>query len=139
MESYNNTERRKHPRIVIDLPLEYHEKDKSCLHGGMVINAGEGGFLIESTRDIPVGTELSITVLFAKGNRLDDFKVVARIVWKKVCSKEDSNGKQFWRGYRYGLEFVQMSDEDRRNLTFVIGGRFEFEEILPSLSWQLRE
>jgi len=137
VESYNKTERRKYPRIVIDLPLEYQEKGESCLHGGMVINASEGGFLIESTRDIPMGKELSITVLFAKENRLDDFKVVAKIVWKKPYSKEDSNGKPFWRGYQYGLEFVQMSDEDRRNLTFVIGGRFEFEEILPSLSLQL--
>ena len=137
MESHNNKEKRKYPRVVVDLPFEYHEKDESCLYGGMVINAGEGGFLIESTRDIPVGTELTITVLFAKGNRLDDFQVVAKIVWKKLHSKEDFNGKQFWRGYQYGLEFVQMSDEDRRNLTFVIGGRFEFEEILPSLSLQL--
>jgi hypothetical protein len=135
--SYNNIERRKRPRVIVDLPIEYREKDKSCLHGGMVVNAGEGGFLIESTRDIPVGTELSITVLFLKGNRLDDFQVVAKIVWKKLHSKEDLNGKQFWRGYQYGLEFVQMSDEDRRNLTFVIGRRSEFEEILPSLSLQL--
>jgi hypothetical protein len=135
--SINNTERRKYPRVVIDLPLEYQEKHESCLHGGMIINASEGGFLIESTRDIPVGTELNINVLYLNGNRLDDFKVVAKIVWKKPCSKEDSNGKQFWKGYNYGLEFVQMSEEDRRNLTFVIGGRFEFEEIRPSLSLQL--
>jgi hypothetical protein len=135
--SYNNIERRKYPRMFINLPLEYREKDDACLRGGMVINAGEGGFLIESTRDIPVGTELSITVLFPKGYRLDDFKVVAKIVWKKPFSEEDLNGKHFWGGYKYGLAFVQMSDEDRWKLTSVIGRRFEFEDIRPSLSWQL--
>jgi hypothetical protein len=135
--AFNNRERRRYPRIIINLPLEYREKGDSCLRGGIVINAGEGGFLIESTRDIPVGTELSITVLFPKGYRLDDFKVVARIVWKKPYGKEDSQGNQSWGGYRYGLEFVQMSDEDRWKLTSVIGGRFEFEEILPSVSCQL--
>ena len=135
--AFNNRERRRYPRIIINLPLEYQEKDDSCLRGGIVINAGEGGFLIESTRDIPVGTELRITVLFPKGYRLDDFKVVERIVWKKPYRKADCQGNQFWGGYQYGLEFVQMLDEDRSKLTSVIGGRFEFEEILPSVSCQL--
>ena len=135
--SITNREKRRYPRVFIDLPLEYQDMGDSCLHGAIVVNAGEGGFLIESIRGIPVGTELSITVLYPKGFTLVDFKAVAKIVWKKPYSKEDSNGKPFWRGYQYGLEFVQMSDEDRRNLTFVIGGRFEFEEILPSLSLQL--
>jgi hypothetical protein len=94
--AFNNRERRRYPRIFISLPLEYHEKEDSCLRGGIVINASEGGFLIESTRDIPVSTELSITVLFPKGYRLDDFKVVAKIVWKKPYRKADSQGNQFW-------------------------------------------
>jgi len=67
---------------------------------------------------------------------LVDFKVVAKIVWKKPCSKEDLNGKQYWRGYQYGLEFMQISDEDRWKLTFVIGGRLESEKNPPSQSYQ---
>ena len=134
--AFNNRERRRYPRIIINLPLEYQEKDDSCLRGGIVINAGEGGFLIESTRDIPVGTELSITVLFPKGYRLDDFKVVARILWKKPYSKENLKGNQYWGGYQYGLEFIQISDEDRWKLTFLIGGRFESEKNPPSQSYQ---
>jgi hypothetical protein len=56
---------------------------------------------------------------------------MARIVWKKPYRKADWQGTQLWGGYQYGLEFVQMSDEDRWKLTSVIGARFEFEEILP--------
>ena len=135
--SSNNKERRSHPRVIIDLPLEYRDVSDSCLHGAIVVNASDGGFLVESPRDIPVGTELKITVLFPKGFRLDDLKVVAKIVWKKPYRKGDWQGKQYWGGYQYGLEFVQISDEDRWKLTSVIGGRFEFEEIPPSLSCQL--
>jgi len=135
--SFNNKERRRYPRVFIDLPLEYQDMGDSCLYGAIVVNAGEGGFLIESTRGIPVGTELSITVLYPKGFTLVDFKVVAKIVWKKPYSKEDLKGNQYWGGYQYGLEFVQISDEDRWKLTFLIGGRFESEKNPPSQSYQL--
>ena len=111
--SFNQRERRRYPRIVINLPVEYQEKDDPCLRGGMVVNAGEGGFLIESTKDIPVGAELSITVLFSKGFELANFKAVTKIVRKEPYRKEDSEGNQFWEGYQYGIEFIQILEEDR--------------------------
>jgi len=135
--SVNNRNRRRYPRIVINLPLEYQEKEEdSCLRGAMVVNAGEGGFLIESTRDMPVGTELSITLLFSREFELVDFKAVTKIVRKEPYSKENSNGNQVWEGYLYGLEFIQMLDEDRWKLNWLLGGRFEFEENFVSLFGQ---
>ena len=134
--SFNSKERRGHPRVFIDLPIEYQDMGDPCLRGAIVVNASDGGFLIEALKDISVGTELSITVLYPKGFILVDFKVVAKIVWKKPYSKEDLNGKQYWRGYQYGLEFMQISDEDRWKLTFVIGGRLESEKNPPSQSYQ---
>jgi hypothetical protein len=80
---FSNKNRRRYPRLFIDLPLEYRDMDGSCLRGAIVVNAGEGGFLIESPRDIPVGTELSMTVLYPKGFELANFKVTAKIVWKE--------------------------------------------------------
>jgi hypothetical protein len=135
--SFNNRERRRYPRIVINLPLVYQEKDGSCLRGGIAVNAGEGGFLIESTRDIPVGTELHVTVVFSKGFESANFKAVARIVWKGPCSKGDWKGNKYWEGYHYGLEFIQISDEDRCKLNYLLGDRFESEKNPPSQSYQL--
>ena len=80
--SFSNKERRKYPRFFIDLPLQYRDTNGSCLRGATLVNASEGGFLIETVRDIPVGTELSITVLYPKGFTLANFKVTAKIVWK---------------------------------------------------------
>ena len=135
--SLNNRDRRRYPRIVINLPLEYQEKEEdSCLRGAMVVNAGEGGFLIESTRDMPVGTELSITLLFSREFELTNFKAVTKIVRKEPHSKENSNGNQVWEGYLYGLEFIQMLDGDRWKLNWLLGGRFEFEENFVSLFGQ---
>ena len=127
--SFNNKERRRYPRFFIDLPLEYRDMNGSCLRGAIVVNASEGGFLIESPRDIPVGTELNITVLFPKGFELANFKVMAKIVWKEPYWKGDWKGNQYWGGYQYGLEFIQISEEDRWKLNSLLGGRFNLEQM----------
>ncbi len=127
-ESHSDRERRNHPRFIIDLPLEYRVTDGPCLRGGIVINASEGGFLIETTRDIPVGTELNVTVLFPKGFELADFKVVAKIVRKEPYRREDWKGTPFREGYQYGLEFIHISHADRLKLNSLFGGQFELEE-----------
>jgi hypothetical protein len=134
--SLDNKERRSHPRVIIALPLEYRNMDGSCLRGATLVNASDGGFLIETVRDIPVGTELSITVLYPKGFELANFKVTAKIVWKGPCWKGDWRGNKYWEGYQYGLEFIQISDEDRWKLNYLLGERFEIEEISPSLRSQ---
>ena len=134
--SSNNRERRRYPRIFIDLPVGYRAANDPCLRGAIVVNASEGGFLIEATRDIPVGTELGITVLFPKGFELTNFKVVAEIVRKEPHSKEDLKGDPYWKGYQYGLEFIQISDKDRWKVNLVLGGRFESEKNPPSQSYQ---
>ena len=133
-ESYSNRERRSYPRFIIDLPLEYRVTDGPCLRGGIVVNASEGGFLIETNRDIPVGTELNLTVLFPKGFELADFKVVAKIVWKEPYEREDWKEVPYREGYQYGLKFIQISQEDRVKLHSLLGERFEFEETFSALS-----
>ena len=110
--------------------------DGSCLRGGVLVNASEGGFLIEAVRDIPVAMELNVTVLFPKGFALANFNVVAKIVRKEPYWKEDLKGNQYWKGYRYGLELIQILDDDRWKLNLLLGGRFGSEEISPSLRSQ---
>ena len=134
--SFNKRERRRYPRFIVDLPLEYRDMDGSCLHGGVLVNASGGGFLIEAVRDVPVGTELNIAVLFPKGFELANFKVVAKIVRKEPYRKQDLKGDSYLKGYEYGLEFIQILEEDRRKLSLLLGSRFESEEISSSLRSQ---
>ena len=119
--SLNSRERRRYTRVFIDLPLEYRDMRDSRLRGAIVVNAGEGGFLIETVRSIAVGTELSIAVLFPKGFELANFKVVAKIVRKKPYWKEDSKGNRYWEGYQYGLKFIQILEENRWKLNLLLG------------------
>jgi len=133
---FGNKSRRRYLRLLIDLPLEYRDVDDSCLRGAIVVDASEGGFLIESPRDIPVGTELSVTVLYPKGFELANFKVTAKIVWKEPYWREDLKKDRSSKGYQYGLEFIPVLDEDRWKLSFLLSERFASEEISPSLCSQ---
>ena len=63
----NGKNRRKHSRVILDLPLEYRLTNIPNAHGALVVNGSEMGLLIESVKHIPVGTNLNIAVLFPKG------------------------------------------------------------------------
>jgi hypothetical protein len=103
-------EKRKHPRVSMNLPLEYRISDTPKPQAGMVINASESGLLIHSIKDMPVGTKLTIAVLFPKGFELTNFEVFAEVVWKDIQWEENRER------YQVGLKFVNILEEDHQKL-----------------------
>jgi len=83
-----------------------------------VVNASEMGLLINSVRDIVVGSKLNIAVLFPKGFQLTDFEASAEIIWKDYHREED------WEGYRYGIKFTEILEEDQRKLNQLLSDQF---------------
>jgi len=118
-----NEDRRKSPRSLMDLPLEYRVINAPFPHGGIVANASEEGLLIYSVKDMPVGTKLDIVVLFPREYELSNFEVIAEIIRKDLHWEED------WEGYEYGTKFLQIFDEDRQKLKQLLDGQFQLEEI----------
>jgi hypothetical protein len=110
-------DRRRHPRVCMDLHLEYLANFDSRARGGIVVDASETGFLIYSTQDIPLGTNLKIDVLFPRGYELANFEVFGKIIWRKVDVGERANT------YRYGLTFVQIVEEDYWKLKKLLYGQ----------------
>jgi hypothetical protein len=98
-------EKRKYPRVYMDLPVDYWVKHESYAHGGIVVDASETGFLIYSIEDIPIGTKLRIAVLFPREYELANFEVAAEIIRKKVAEKGEE-------GYQYGIKFTKILQED---------------------------
>jgi hypothetical protein len=123
MKKASARDRRKSPRLTIDLPLEYRLSAGPRPHGGIAVNASEVGLLIRSVRDIPVGTKLNVAVLFPKGFELANFKLLAEIIWKDVHWEEN------WQGYRYGAKIIKIPEEDRKKLREILSGRFQLEDI----------
>jgi hypothetical protein len=126
MRKSNLRDRRKSPRLTVDLPLEYRLSGGPRPHGGIVVNASEVGLLVRSVRDIPVGTKLNVSILFPKGFELANFQLLAEIVWKDVHWEEN------WQGYRYGAKILKIPEEDRLKLREILSGRFQLEEIHSS-------
>jgi hypothetical protein len=112
-------DRRKHPRVRMDLPLEYLTKHDSKARGGIVADASETGFLIHSTEDIPVGTNLKFVVLFPKEFSLADFEVFGKIIWKKVELEERA------KVYQYGVKFVEILEEDYWKLKKLLSSQLQ--------------
>lgn len=117
-----NKEKRKAPRMLVELPLEYRVMNVPYAHGGLLVNASELGLLINSIKNIPIGTKLNIAVLFPKGYELTNFEVLAEIIWKDLHWEED------WEGFRYGLKFIQILEEDYQKLKQLLGGQYNLEE-----------
>jgi hypothetical protein len=111
-------DRRRYPRVYMDLPVEYRMKYPPFVRGGIVIDASETGFLIYSTEPIPVGTKLKVAVLYPKEYELAFFEVFAEIIWKKVVAKQEE-------GYQYGLKFIEILEEDYSKLRELLSGRFK--------------
>ncbi len=126
-------ERRKSERLLMYLPLEYQMVHPSGLRKGTVVDASEGGILIDSVDDIPVTTRLNLQVLFPKGFELNNFEARAEIVWKdhRPSGKDD--------GYRYGIKFIELSEDDQRKLRQLLSGRLQkTKEAKPSIKFEMR-
>jgi len=115
-------EKRRYPRHSIELPLEYWETDNAC-RGGLVCNVSKKGLCIYSLHDMPVGGELEIRVFFPNEYEFDGLRVRTKIVWK------DGRYETDWKGYQYGLEFVQIPAEDDWKLFYIINYHLKLEEI----------
>lgn len=133
MENLNEfKERRKHPRSLVDLPVEYRIKDLPHAHGGLVVNASEEGLLIHSVKDMPLGLKLNIAVLFLRGYELANFKVTAEIIWKDLHLYNQSEG------YQYGLKIIQISEEDHWKLKHLLNSQFKRGENFDRPPWHFR-
>lgn len=114
-------ERRKFPRLLVDLPLEYRVMSAPYAQGGIVVNASEEGLLINSIKNMPVGTKLNVAVLFPEEYELSNFEVVAEIIRKELHWEED------WEGYQYGLKFVKILERSRHKLKQLLLGEFPMD------------
>ena len=102
LESDHGQDKRRHPRWLVELPLDYSRKGEKADWGGMVKNVSEGGILVYLPEKVDVGEKLKVEIYFAKGLRLNTVQGVAKIVWADLA------GKETWKEHSYGLEFHSM-------------------------------
>ena len=132
VEQYGNgKDRRRHPRAILDLPLEYRLTNAPHAHGALVVNGSEIGLLIECVNNIVIGPDLNIAVFFSKRFQISNFEVIAQVVRKEICLKEN------WEGYQYGLQFIRISKDNHWKLRQLLGGRYDLNPIISNWDKQL--
>ncbi len=104
-----NFEKRRYPRFSVDLPVEYTRKDL-VVKQGRVINASEGGLLVNFPEQMEMGQHLRLKLFFTSGSELNMMEIVNQVVWTDVHVRKD------WGDYRTGVEFVDISLEDQCTL-----------------------
>ena len=103
-------ERRRHPRFVVELPLDYTQTDNSDILGGIVANASEGGLLVYLPERMNIGTLLKIQIFYVRDLEFNMIKAVGKIVWSDLAARES------WGEHRYGLQFVSIDKENLHKL-----------------------
>jgi len=107
-------EKRKYPRVSVELPLNYSRVEGEKPLGGMVANASEGGLLVYLPERIELGALLKIEILYVRGLELDTIRAVARVVWCDLAARES------WGEHRYGLQFQYIDQKDFGQLTTLL-------------------
>ncbi len=102
-------ERRRDPRFILELPMDYSIESVDR-YGGVAANASKGGLLVYLPEAIVVGTSLKIEILFAKGSGLNSIRAIAKVVWSDLAPRE------ILGEYRYGLEFESFQEGDLQKL-----------------------
>jgi hypothetical protein len=120
-DSGSSREKRRSARFHLSLPIEFKVVSEKSFHGAMIVNASETGLLVQSPKNLPVGTKLNIAVIFSQGFELANFEVVAEVVWTK---SHPTDGKE---GYQFGLRFVHILEEDRQKLKLLLGDSSSIE------------
>jgi hypothetical protein len=77
-----NFERRKHPRLSVDLPLEYWQIDNPKSHSGHTADISEGGLLFHISEEIEIGQNLRVRIFLDSGLKLTPIESQVQVVWK---------------------------------------------------------
>lgn len=103
-------ERRRYPRFVVELPLDYSRSENKEIYGGIVANASEGGLLVYLPERIDIGTVLSIQIFYVRDLEFKAIQGLAKVVWSDLAARTS------WGEHRYGLQFLSIDEKNFNKL-----------------------
>lgn len=107
-------ERRRHPRIRIEVPFDYSRIDDGEACRGIGVDASEGGLLADLIEKVEIGALLKIDLLFKNGTEMTLIKAIAKVVWSDLASQKSRSG------YKYGIQFLSFFKGDLPRLKAVL-------------------
>ena len=106
-----NFERRRGPRLSVDLPLEYFRVGPpgEFIRSGRAGNASEGGLLLYLSEKLEVGQHLSVRLHLASEPGPDSIQAQVQVVWVQFPFGKEGD-------HRYGVKFVDIPEEELARL-----------------------
>lgn len=106
-----NFERRRHPRISVDLPIEYSRIENSAGQGnGRAANASQGGLLVYFPELVQVGEVIRLRMFFSIP-QTQKLEIMGEVAWVDIPIGPKPVE------YRAGLRFLEISPEDLEKLS----------------------
>lgn len=109
------SEKRKHPRFSVDLPIKYGRTNLLFKYA-RAVNASQGGLLLRLPEEMDVGQHLSLKLFFPSQSELNTIKASVRVVWTDLHMRKDWS----W-DYQTGVRFVDICTEDTSVLRNFLG------------------
>ncbi len=104
-DSKKNGERRRYPRYVIHLLIEYFPLDSSVIYSSYTINASEGGLMIFLHERFEIGKYLHLKIFLSPAPNPLTINTTVQVMWADENLGEEGS-------YRHGVRFVDPISED---------------------------
>jgi c-di-GMP-binding flagellar brake protein YcgR len=104
------SEKRKHPRVNVDLPVKY-SRTNLIFKYGRAVNASQGGLLVYLPEEMGIGQRLGLKIFVPSRSEFNTLETSVQVVWKDVHLRKDWT----W-DYRTGVKFVDVSPEHMNEL-----------------------
>jgi len=105
-----NSEKRKHPRFNVDLPIKYGRTNLLFKYA-RAVNASQGGLLLRLPEEMEIGQHLALKLFFPSHSELNTIKASVQVVWMDLHMRKDWS----W-DYQTGVRFVDICTEDKTML-----------------------
>ena len=79
---------RRHPRFLLNLPVEYSQGESDVTHAGYTFNASEGGLMANLPEPLNIGQHLRLKIFLSFGPDINAIEMLSHVVWRDNLEKE---------------------------------------------------
>ncbi len=101
-------EGRKHPRALLNLPVEYYATNPQMPRLGHTSDLSPGGVMLNIPERLDVGQLIKLAIFVYLDKTVETIQVNSQVVWVGGAEKEG--------GFRSGVKFTDLSANDRQKL-----------------------
>ncbi len=99
------TEKRKHPRYLVQQPIEYHHPGSTAIHYGHTINLSESGLEVACPEQMDPEKQFDVEIYFSSGIRVAAIQAKVQVIWAEDQARDDGF-------YHFGAMIANISPRD---------------------------